>query len=331
MLLQDFHHRFINVLTVTVTLACLITLPAQQAFAWGYIGHATVGEIATKNLSKKARGKLRAIMGRESLATSANWPDEIRSDAAKRISIGKRWPTEKFKDNLDAKDLQGLVNQWHYTTVTNDLQKYDESKKAKGGDIVSALQLFASVIKDPKRSKQDKKDAIRLVAHFTGDIHQPLHVGNGLDRGGNNCWVNWFAEKYPKNIKPFPGKENNYQKLHRVWDDVLIESRKLSYTEYADRLMRDEDLKKPKLGKGSIKALVEGWANESRALREKVYPGKPNEKGLYPYCFHSFTDSVDEKKIPHLGWDERYEMLKIADRRLFEAGHRLAQLLDRVL
>ncbi|GIR81319.1 MAG: hypothetical protein CM15mP83_0450 [Flavobacteriaceae bacterium] len=48
---------------------------------------------------------------------------------------------------------------------------------------------------------------LRLLVHFVGDMHQPLHVGRSEDRGGNDIKVLWF------------GKNSN---LHRVWDSEMI-------------------------------------------------------------------------------------------------------------
>ena len=46
-----------------------------------------------------------------------------------------------------------------------------------------------------------------------------MHVGNAEDRGGNRIDVTFFREQ---------------TNLHRLWDTNLVESQKLSYSEYAD-------------------------------------------------------------------------------------------------
>ena len=53
--------------------------------------------------------------------------------------------------------------------------------------------------------------------HIIGDLHQPLHVGNGKDRGGNDVKLEFFWEM---------------SNLHRVWDSGLIDRKQLSYTEW---------------------------------------------------------------------------------------------------
>ena len=58
--------------------------------------------------------------------------------------------------------------------------------------------------------------------HIVGDLHQPLHVGNGKDRGGNDVKLDFFWES---------------SNLHRIWDSGIIDQQKLSYTEYSDLLI----------------------------------------------------------------------------------------------
>ncbi|KAG2377071.1 Endonuclease 2 [Vigna angularis] len=52
-------------------------------------------------------------------------------------------------------------------------------------------------------------EALLFLSHFFGDIHQPLHCGFVSDQGGNAINVLWY---------------NATQKLHRVWDDNIIET-----------------------------------------------------------------------------------------------------------
>ncbi|GJP37110.1 hypothetical protein CLOM_g21551 [Closterium sp. NIES-68] len=50
-------------------------------------------------------------------------------------------------------------------------------------------------------------EALMFLAHFAGDIHQPLHVGFTSDLGGNRVHVSWFKRK---------------TNLHAVWDGYII-------------------------------------------------------------------------------------------------------------
>ena len=60
----------------------LALLAAAPALAWGPVGHRVVGLVAEHHLSETAARGVAAILGSESLARAATWPDEIRSDPA---------------------------------------------------------------------------------------------------------------------------------------------------------------------------------------------------------------------------------------------------------
>jgi len=38
----------------------------------------------------------------------------------------------------------------------------------------------------------DPTVSLMFLAHFVGDIHQPLHCGNTVDFGGNTIIVHWY-------------------------------------------------------------------------------------------------------------------------------------------
>ena len=73
--------------------------------------------------------------------------------------------------------------------------------------------------------------ALALLVHLVGDVHQPLHVGRGPDRGGNSIDVYWFGEPVV---------------LHEVWDEGLIEKEALSFTEFAVFLVQDLGVRCPR-------------------------------------------------------------------------------------
>jgi len=74
--------------------------------------------------------------------------------------------------------------------------------------------------------------ALVFLIHFVGDVHQPLHCGYGVDRGGNDIIVNWF------------GQSTN---LHAVWDVSIIQKYNSDYTSFAAELIKDLKAKNPYL------------------------------------------------------------------------------------
>ena len=131
---------------------------------------------------------------------------------------------------------------------------------------------------------------LKFLVHLIGDLHQPLHVGNGTDRGGNDYKVTWF------------GEETN---LHRVWDSHLIELQKLSYKEYSDYLLLDIDYGDiRKLQADSLMVIV----YESQVVREQCY-------------------KISNK---NLRWEYFYINKDLLEKRLLEGGMRLSGILNRV-
>jgi hypothetical protein len=177
----------------------LVILLPHPAFPWGATGHRVVGRIAEHHLSPAAARGVAAILGSESLAEAATWPDEIRADPA--------WDKAK---------------PWHFVTIP-DGATYETSAKSPDGDAVEAIARFTKVLQDPQAPPEKKQEALRFLVHLVGDVHQPLHVGRPGDLGGNAVKVTWL---------------NEATNLHAVWDEKIIEAEKLSFSELADFIDR---------------------------------------------------------------------------------------------
>ena len=257
----------------TATLAAAIALAVPSiANAWGQTGHRVIGEIAQEHISGKTRAEIELILGEEDLAQASTWADEERSNP------DTFWQRE--------------AGPYHYVTVPEG-ETYAEVGAPEEGDALSALARFTQTVRDPNASREEKALALKFIVHIVGDVHQPLHAGNGEDRGGNDVKVRWF------------GDETN---LHSVWDSRLIDSRNLSYTEYARWLGRDID---PSETIAWWTADPQVWIAESTAIRDRIYP-------------------ASSKANPSLGYAYQYENLGIAETRLQQGGIRLAAYLDRV-
>ncbi len=160
-------------------------------YVWGQNGHRVVGEIADRHLTLQARQRITELLDGQSLAQVGTWADEIRSDTS--------W---------------GCAAPFHYVTLPPGAA-YPENL-APGGDAIRAVAFFEGVLTDPHSARADRQRALKFLVHFVGDMHQPLHIGRGCDRGGNDVRVSWFGES---------------TNLHAVWDTKLIESEDLSFTE----------------------------------------------------------------------------------------------------
>ena len=77
-----------------------------------------------------------------------------------------------------------------------------------GRCIVAAIAADHAVLANPASSIEDRAEALRFLIHFMGDLHQPMHVADNGDRGGN------------RRIVYLDGDSTN---LHAVWDGKLLE------------------------------------------------------------------------------------------------------------
>lgn len=237
-----------------------------NAISWGLTGHRVVGEIAQKHISGKAKKNLHRVFGHQSLAYNANWMDFIKSDPQ-----------------------YDHMKPWHYCTIP-DGKTYAEAGTPDEKDIIWAINDFTAQLKSDTLTLDEERFALRVLIHLVGDVHQPLHVGNGEDRGGNDVKLKYFWQN---------------SNLHRVWDSGIIDGEKLSYTEFAQFIDHNE--------KDEIEKLQNStpldWANESKSLRASVYDIEGQDNLTYRYVY-------DHKAQVHL--------------RLKEAGIRLAGLLNEI-
>lgn len=140
------------------------------AFGYGPKGHKTVGAIADLFIrGTNAETHVREILGGQSLEEASLWADEVKGD------------------NLPP-EMQVFVNrnprhrEYHYTDIPIQEAAYrGNSKGARPDDVVRMIRRCISVLEGHGANPTNltKKEALRLLAHYLGDIHQPLHVGAG--------------------------------------------------------------------------------------------------------------------------------------------------------
>ena len=216
-----------------VLVALLALLWADSAFAWGRTGHRVTGAIAERFLSAQTRAAVREILDPETLAEASTWADEMRAS-----------PDPFWRERAGA---------YHYVTVP-DGKSYAQVGAPAQGDAVTALREFAVILRDPNASLADRQRALRFAIHIIGDLHQPLHVGNGRDRGGNDIKVHFF------------GRPTN---LHRVWDSGIIDREQLSFSEWASWL--GARITPQQAVRWAVSdPLV--WIAESARIRSSLYP-----------------------------------------------------------
>lgn len=235
---------------------------------WGRTGHRATGEVAEQHLSKKAKRMIREILDGQNLAFVSTYGDDIKSDPEYR-----------------------KYNPWHYVNLEPGETEYTKEKANPDGDLVHAINTSIAVLKDENASQEEKAFSLKMLVHFVGDLHQPLHAGRGEDKGGNDIQVRWFGDG---------------SNLHRVWDSEMINDFQMSYSELAhnsDELSREE-IRKIQNG------TVLDWMYESKELANKVYD----------------SAEVGEK----LGYEYMYKWFPVVHDQIQKGGLRLAKILNEI-
>jgi hypothetical protein len=168
-------------------LACVVALSsvfvAQGAFAWGNDGHRAVGAIADRLLKGSAAEKqIKALLlPGESLESIANWPDCVKGT----------YCGPQSQEMIDYVNANPKHSEYHYTDVPFQVDHYhDGAVGTTEVDIVQTLKEAIAVLqgKDTPQTNPHhftKRQALILIVHMTGDIHQPLHVGAAyVDKDG---------------------------------------------------------------------------------------------------------------------------------------------------
>lgn len=243
---------FINWVGGVFSATLLLMFISQPAGAWGQTGHRVIGMVAEDHLNSKTKEKLNEIMNGESLVMASTWMDEVRFNRRYRY-----------------------MADWHWVTIP-DGNTYAQSEKNPHGDILEVIERLVEELRSKQLTKAKEREHIKLLIHLVGDMHQPLHVGAGSDKGGNETKVKWF------------GKASN---LHRVWDSNMIDATKLSYGKLALSLDKLKKYEVEKLRKASIFT----WAKESMDLRKQVYQIGDGNLG-YGY-FNKNIDNVYKRLL----------------------------------
>jgi hypothetical protein len=225
--------KFIHMKKRAVVFALFIIMfpGSKDCLAWGKKGHELVAEIAFRFMDDSTKQIVKSFLGNLSIEEAANWMDDERSNS-----------------------YYNYMRTWHYVNV----EKGFIYKPTTERDIVTVLHSAILELKNYKNvSKKDIKRDLLLIFHLVGDLHQPLHVGYGSDRGGNTIDVT------------SPSMSGI---LHVIWDSQIIDARKINLDSCMKQLpaLSDNEIKDAK------KLNVLSWMSNSRSHLEFVYSFKDN-------------------------------------------------------
>ena len=170
-------------------------LLGAPAMAWDAGGHMLTGEIAWQRLRPEVRAKVGALVAKlpneyhagqpYNFVTAPVWMDDMRSMPA--------YPWSKL----------------HYVNL---------EYTATGSPVVipppphilSTIGECVAALKAPATTGEKRVEALGMLTHLVGDLHQPLHATDWGDRGGNGYLIMGvpFSDLLPKMVA----------NLHTFWD-----------------------------------------------------------------------------------------------------------------
>ncbi len=252
----------------------LLILPAL-AWPWGRYGHEVVSYLAMQDLTEEARAGVQALLGDENLARIGSWADEVRSD---RPETG---PLHFVNGPVDA------------------LMPREQDFNLAQGNVYSAILGFAPRVVDADLSDRERREALKFLVHFVGDLHQPLHAGFAEDRGGNSIPVLYRGE---------------WLNLHRYWDIEILDPHRERFDAAGLAAILHHRFSDAERAEWAAEFDVRVWVVEARAYLFN---------GLYPM---PRSDHGADEEGPTMVLDESYRevWLPVAERQLARAGARLA-------
>ena len=182
----------------------------------------------------------------------------------------------------------------HYVNIPRGTEGFDIDRDCDGTFcVVEAILEQLAILADRSALLANRRDALKFIGHFVGDIHQPLHAGYGDDRGGND-------------VRVLVDGQNS--SLHSLWDSGFIARNEVEWQQIARGLRFDIRAIDRALWASDDPAV---WANESFRIVED-----------YVYVFPLSPEVEDEYYFRNIHTVE--EQLK-------KAGLRLANLLNAAL
>lgn len=348
--------------TVMALCGAFAAMAAPDAAAWGRHGHYAVGSIADKLLKGTSVEKqIAEILGPGvTLASIASWPDNVKG------GYGYPAPSPDMVEYTDANPRHG---EYHYTNVPFQLDHYHpDGVGTTDVDIVQTLQQCIAVLQgktDPALNphKFTKRQALILLTHFAGDIHQPMHVGSAFvnkdsqfvvpktkaevdetvifsTRGGNNLTMSESLLEALAN-KHIPADPNAVVKegvpkaltkpFHSYWDSTTVD--------YAFRRVKTRDAEsfaqwaidtKPQVSypQGDVATWPTQWADDTLVAAKVAFTdvkaGQINQQtSSKGQTYYTFALEVPD--------NYPVPSSELAKQQLIKGGYNLAAMLEAIL
>ncbi len=298
------------------TAALFLTFLPLAAQAWDAAGHMLVGEIAWAQMTPGVRAQAAELVKNldsrfnqrrpYNFVTTGCWMDDMRS-------LGRDYPWSKL----------------HYVTIPWTASGAP-AEIPPPPHIVSGMDDSIRTLRDPQATPAQRTEALGMLVHFVGDVHQPLHTTdrNG-DRGGNSFLISGvpfsdLMSKQGRNLHTFWDKAFRFDGQRPAIVEVWTAPELADRPAVAEQGIIAEQAKKiaarfPRTSLPELATAQDGaaWARESHVVGcLHAYPaGEPSVEIEVRVLTPEFAKNAQE----------------VANRRIALAGYRLGDLLNVIL
>ncbi len=277
-------------MTLRLVIVCVFAVMASTAntvsvSAWGAQGHHVIARIAWARMTPDARQRAGALLkgDMDAFVAAATWADDVRAERPE-------------------------TSNWHFVNIPVGETRYTAARHcratAKGDCVIAEIGRARAALVESGGSNARKAEALKFLIHFVGDLHQPLHVIDNHDRGGNDVRV--------AALRRGNGAATN---LHAVWDTGLINLSRETDVVRAERLLIDLASHHAPPGLDVVT-----WAEESHEVAVRVV-----------YRYRGFSPAGPPTQAVVLDDAYRAAAMPAIDRQLQLGGLRLAALLNVLL
>jgi hypothetical protein len=240
--------------------------------------------------------------------------------------VTRNWSTCLYKPDGPDKPERGCHNTFHFDDVAIQRSGFDRAFQGTNAhDLVAAIGAALAVLADKPVplsfafSIKNKREALFLLAHFIGDLHQPLHVGAVyLDADGKlvDPDLAHMIDPATETIGGNAIQDQNIS-LHHEWDDIPTDIGEATTTE----LLSAARLVPP--SQGRIEDWPVNWASDSILVARDAFAALSFQRTEPPPKV-KWTVSFDD----HTAYLWLMDLIK--RRQLAKGGARLAELLNAI-
>ncbi len=294
-------------------LAATLFLSAS-ALAWDPAGHMLVDQVAWTQTKPEVRARVDELVAKlestynnsqpYNFVTTGTWMDDMRSKK------GYEW------------------SKWHYVNLdwTADGVAFALPEPPH---VVWAIGESLKTLKTGDAAPDQLAQALAMVMHFVGDVHQPMHATDRGDRGGNGVLIMSvpFSDLWPgtkANLHAFWDKafrfDNADGKIAEIWQCPPTPDRPKSATEGV-------------IAEQAAKIIAKYPATSLTAEIAQMDPVEWTRESHQLGCVSGYPAGFvpSDNHAVELTGDFAAKSRAIAERQIALAGYRLAKILNESL